>query len=240
MSRNWEREILSEVLFSEGQLGRHELLAFLQSKKGQEAWTTEDERKVYVAFKESSPSKDTKNIVEAILAFEAMAKLLHDAFHQVLSKVEQGSLVKTKQLLSLTAVSLAAREVGGRYQEVLETMSGAGMEAERLRIEGSFAEFGSLDGDAEVFLDAMIHHHQDVQKSKGRNGKQAWIRRSEDDRWYADVLGVGTSRGRDQRVRSPVSHSPPHVVPPNPGSCLRLKRLNGGDFPPGQGKPWGA
>ena len=35
----------------------------------------------------------------------------------------------------------------------------------------------------------MIHHHQDVQKSKGRNGKQAWIRRSEDDRWYADVLG---------------------------------------------------
>ena len=188
MSRR-EREILSEVLFSEGQLGRHELLAFLQSKKGQEAWTTEDERRVYVAFKESSPSKDTKNIVEAILAFEAMAKLLHDAFHQVLSKVEQGSLVKTKQLLSLTAVSLAAREVGGRYQEVLETMSGAGMEAERLRIEGSFAEFGSLDGDAEVFLDAMIHHHQDVQKSKGRNGKQAWIRRSEDDRWYADVLG---------------------------------------------------
>ena len=67
-------------------------------------------------------------------------------------------------------------------------MSGAGMEAERLRIEGSFAEF-ELDGDAEVFLDAMIHHHQDVQKSKGRNGKQAWIRRSEDDRWYADVLG---------------------------------------------------
>ena len=35
----------------------------------------------------------------------------------------------------------------------------------------------------------MIRYHQDVQKSKGRNGKQAWIRRSEDDRWYADVLG---------------------------------------------------
>ena len=52
-----------------------------------------------------------------------------------------------------------------------------------------FDALGTGTAKARAFLDAMIHHHQDVQKSKGRNGKQAWIRRSENDRWYADVLG---------------------------------------------------
>ncbi len=184
-----EQEILSDALFSEGQFGRHELLSFLKSKAGQAKWAGENEREVYEAFSKTSLSQETKNIVEAILAFEAMAKLLHDAFHQVLSHVEQGAQLKTEKLCSLPAVSLAADKMGDRYQRVLESMSLAGMEAERQRVEGSFAGFGSLYGNAEAFLDAMIHHHQDVQKSKGRNGKQAWIRRSEDDRWYADVLG---------------------------------------------------
>ena len=184
-----EQEIIGDALFSEGQLGRHELLSFLKSKEGQEAWVGENELKVYKTFLKSSASEETKNMVKAISAFEAMAKLLHDAFHQVLSHVEQGAQLKTEKLCSLPAVILAADKVGDRYQKVLETMSNAGMEAERQRVEGSFAEFGNLYGNVEAFLDAMIHHHQDVQKSKGRHGKQAWMRRSEDDRWYADVLG---------------------------------------------------
>ena len=188
-----EQKIIRDALFSEGQLGRHELLSFLKSKEGQKAWVGENEIKVYKTFLKSSASDETENAVKAILAFEAMAKLLHDAFHQVLSHVEQGAQVKTEKLCSLTAVIVAADKVGERYQRVLETMSLAGMEAERQKVEGSFAEFGGLHGTgtakARAFLDAMIHHHQDVQKSKGRNGKQAWIRRSEDDRWYADVLG---------------------------------------------------
>lgn len=188
-----EQEIIGDALFSAEKLGRHELLSFLKSKEGQAKWAGENEREVYKAFSNTSLSQETKKIVEAILAFEAMAKLLHDAFHQVLSHVEQGAQVKTEKLCSLTAVIVAADEVWDRYQRVLETMSLAGMEAERQKVEGSFAEFGGLPGTgtakARAFLDAMIHHHQDVQKSKGRNGKQAWIRRSEDDRWYADVLG---------------------------------------------------
>lgn len=188
-----EQEIIGDALFSEGQFGRQELLSFLKSKEGQEAWAGENELKVYKTFLKSSASEETKNIVQAILAFEAMAKLLHDAFHQVLLHVEQGAQVKTEKLCSLPAVIVAADKVGDRYQRVLEAMSNAGMEAERQRVEGSFAEFGGLHGTgtakARAFLDAIIHHHQDVQKSKGRNGKQAWIRRSEDDRWYADILG---------------------------------------------------
>ena len=188
-----EQEIIGDALFSEEHLGRHELLSFLKSKEGQAKCAGENEREVYKAFSNTSLSQETKNIVEAILAFEAMAKLLHDAFHQVLSHVEQGAQVKTEKLCSLTAVIVAADKVWDRYQRVLETMSLAGMEAERQKVEGSFAEFGGLPGTgtakARAFLDAMIHHHQDVQKSKGRNGKKAWIRRSEDDRWYADVLG---------------------------------------------------
>lgn len=188
-----EQEIIGDALFSEGQFGRHELLSFLKSKEGQAKWAGENEREVYEAFSKTSLSQETRNIVEAILAFEAMAKLLHDAFHQVLSHVEQGAQVKTEKLCSLPAVILAADKVGDSCQTVLEAMSLAGMEAERQRVKGSFAEFGGLHGNrnakAKAFLDAMIHHHQDVQKSKGRNGKQAWIRRSEDDRWYADVLG---------------------------------------------------
>ena len=188
-----EQEILGDALFSEEQLGRHELLSFLKSKEAQKAWVGESEIKVYKTFLKSSASDETKNMVKAILAFEAMAKLLHDSFHQVLSHVEQGAQVKTEKLCSLTAVIVAADTVGDRYQSVLETMSLAGLEAERQKVEGSFAEFGGLHGTgtakARAFLDAMIRHHHDVQKSKGRNGKQAWIRRSEDDRWYADVLG---------------------------------------------------
>ena len=118
-----EQKIIGDALFSEGQLGRHELLSFLKSKEGREAWTGENELTVYQAFLRSSASEETKNIVEAILAFEAMAKLLNDAFHQVLSHVEQGAQVKTEKLCSLPAVILAAEKVGDSCQRVLEVMS---------------------------------------------------------------------------------------------------------------------
>ena len=42
---------------------------------------------------------------------------------------------------------VAADKVGDSFQRVLEAMSIAGMEAERQRVEGSFAEFGGLHGN---------------------------------------------------------------------------------------------
>ena len=86
----------------------------------------------------------------------------------------------------------------------------------------------------------MIHHHHDVQKSKGRNGKQAWIRRSEDDRWYADVLGrseqvdVETTRSFTSTAFAPSCRSS------KPWVMSQAKALNGGGRPLGRGKPWGA
>ena len=39
-----EQEIIGDALFSEEQLGRHELLSFLKSKEGQANWAGENER----------------------------------------------------------------------------------------------------------------------------------------------------------------------------------------------------
>ena len=140
-----------------------------------------------------------EGIVEAILKFEAMAS--SSTTPSSGSPNKQGAQGKRKSSF-VDCCIVAADKVGDRYQRVLETMSLAGIEAERQKVEGScgvwFARHRHRQGRG--FLDAMIHHHQDVQKSKGRNGKQAWIDDGKRSLVRRRPWPLGTSRRRDQRV----------------------------------------
>ena len=105
-----EQDILSQALLSEEHPHRLALLGFLRTD-GAEAWvSTSNERLVYTAL-ESQADAETAALIRAILNYEHLSRLLHDAFHSLLAVLEQGGRVKTSALVSFPAVQRAWRSV---------------------------------------------------------------------------------------------------------------------------------
>ena len=183
-----EQNILSQALLSEEHPHRLALLDFLRMN-GAEAWvSTSNERLVYTEL-ESQADAETAALIRAILNYEHLSRLLHDAFHSLLAVLEQGGRVKTSALVSLPAVQRAWRSVPAALHQALNACHEAGVEPERQRLEKGFREFTKGFDTVEAFVNELHRHHLDIQRSKGRNGKQPWVRVSDDGHWVADIRG---------------------------------------------------
>lgn len=183
-----EQMILSRALFSAEHQHRKAMLDFL-GKDGADVWTkTSNERLIYNEL-ESKTDGDTAALIRAILNYEFLSRLLHDAFHSLLAVLEQGGRVQTSALLSLPAVKRAWNSVPAALNQALNAFREAGLEPERQRLEKGFHDFTKVFSSVEGFVQELHRHHLNIQRSKGRNGKQPWIRVSDDGHWVADIRG---------------------------------------------------
>jgi hypothetical protein len=187
-----EKSLLFDALHSDEHPQRKQLLEFLAQKGGGIWRSRKKEREVYEAFAHVA-SDETSRLVHSILAYELFSRVLTDAFDSVLRVLEQGGLIRTEGLAALPAVVRASLELPSLYRRVMVTMAATELQSEMARVERAFGAFGQPSGSVADFMGTMQAHHLTIQKSKGQQGKQPWMRQTEDGRWVADIFGRSES-----------------------------------------------
>ena len=227
-----EQDILSQALLCEEHPHRLALLDFLRTD-GAEAWvSTSNERLVYTAL-ESQADAETAALIRAILNYEHLSRLLHDAFHSLLAVLEQGGRVKTSALVSFPAVQ-RAWSVPAALHQALNAFHEAGVEPERQRLEKGFREFTKGFDTVEAFINELHRHHLDIQRAqKAETGSNPGFGFPMTSIGWR-ISGAGRKHLRLTVLISFISTGAHAAVQflENAGPCRRLKRWSRGGLRP--------
>lgn len=174
-----ERSLLRKAMLAQTAGGREELLRFLCSPEGQEAYQRNGERGFYKAL-QARASAILKPQVTAILFYEQFARLCQDAFDDALVAMTRsvGVPVTPSQLAGLATVKKAAKEAPGLFRDVLEALSALGLAS---RFSEGFARLGER-GSAADWAERLLAHHMANQERKLPDGKSPWFERYDDGR----------------------------------------------------------
>jgi hypothetical protein len=178
-----EAEVICRALLNPGSGFRSEVLSHLISADGQKLWQAErakpngpSERRFHEAlFSVASP--ELKSLLSAIDIYERFARLLQDAFDDVLFELSKSQTrVKPSELAQLDSVKKASQEVPECFVEVAERLTPFG---EAIRFHNSFSSLAER-GSTLDWLNALLEHHCQVQRSKPPAGKAPWFDRFDD------------------------------------------------------------
>lgn len=178
MGKN-ERAQLRKTMLAPTAGGREEVLRFLCSPEGQDAYLHNGDRGFYEAL-QARVSSSLKPQMAAILLYEQFARLCQDAFDDALVEMTRSASVPVtpKQLAGLAAVKKAAKEAPRLFQDVLEALNALGL---ALRFSEGFARLGDR-GSAADWAERLLAHHMANQQRKFPDGKSPWFERYDDGR----------------------------------------------------------
>lgn len=173
---------------------RQQVLDFLISDAGQEAWDPEtgDERRFHEALR---PHADTSVgvLLDAIFAYERFARLLQDAFDDCLYWLSSGyGRLAPEALIEAPCVQRAVEEVREAYERAAEQL---GHLNEAGRFTQAFSAVADA-GNASDWVAALLDHHYRNQAKKPPDGKNPWF-----DRFDDGSVAVRAAYGRDKGGR---------------------------------------
>lgn len=160
---------------------RGEYAALLVTDDGQSAWQAAGGSEAhYHDWLEPNASLPMQQLLEAVRAYERLARLLTDAFNEARWRMtEARAPVDGGWLAQGPAMLEAASHGTAAFADAVHEL-GEVDPALRLRAEKSFAWVGEPQ-DARGFAEQLFEHHARVQGGKPPNGKRAWV----------DVFGDG-------------------------------------------------
>ncbi len=176
-----ENEALWSALTDSDPL-RGEYARMLVSPEGRDKWVQlEGSEAGYHQWLLDQCSPSMRQLLQTILAYERMARLLMDAFDEMRSHMtEARQPVDIRQLESGDALRYAFDKFRSSYSEVLKEL--AEIDANlRMRAERSFVNLAEA-ASPEAFAEGLLDHHAHTQKRKPPNGKRAWFDRFGDGR----------------------------------------------------------
>ena len=148
-----------------------ELINFLISKEGQQSIATGSEKAVHTLLLKSSVSN--KQQLLAIQAYEKIARLLYNAFYEMLQSMQRNqSKGNISQLSLLTHVQKACKELPAAFAEadlLLEPFTD-----ETVLFLNNFKQLRE-SFKASDWIKLLFEHHSKVQKNKPPNGKASWV-----------------------------------------------------------------
>jgi hypothetical protein len=174
-----EARVIAQGLLRPGSGHRREVLRFLVGDTGHQLWDEEDnrsERKFHAALGEVA-SPDLKELLQAIDAYERFARLLQDAFDDVLVQLSRHQIrIPPVELARSRGVRQAAKTIPDIFTQVAEGLSPFG---EAVRFQESFSSLAEQVSDVD-WLEQLLEHHRRVQREKPPAGKASWFDRFED------------------------------------------------------------
>jgi hypothetical protein len=176
-----ERTLLARLLM-EGETGfRNDVLKCLVSPLGQKACDAEvsiNERPFHAVLA-SCATADLKELLGAISAYEAFARTLLDAFQACLYTLSQTTQpIGLEKLSKLPAVHDGKANTADHFRAAQDAMAPLGL-APRLTMFANLAAPMSA-GD---WAEALMNHHNQVQRDKPPRGKAPWVIRYDDGRF---------------------------------------------------------
>ena len=174
-----ELRLLREAILDETAGFRAEVMRFLVSDTGSEAWLTDDpdsqpsERRFHRELRKvASPS--LIELLDAISSYERFCRLLQDAFDDCRFKMSSPQRpYRSAELADLDGVTRAAREVPEIFLEVSDRLSPFDQSKRFITSFQSLAERGS----SHDWVERLFEHHLRIQRDKPPAGKAPWFDR---------------------------------------------------------------
>lgn len=189
-----EAEFIYTELVNDRKGFRREVIEFLISPKGRQAWeATGSEREFHQALR-TVASQELRQLIDAIDAYEGFSRLCHDAFQDCLREmtIQGGKKTSLDALSALPSVKRAGQRVPERFGEVMERLEPVG---EAVRFGETFASLAERGGNGE-WAERLIEHHHKTQKQKEKNH---WFERFDGSfiirpNYRTDEPGTGDAR----------------------------------------------
>lgn len=167
-----EAALLFNRLLESDTPSRSEVIKFITSTDGRDAFKEGSEKDFHTALLNSA-SDSTKELLLAIQAYEHVARLLYNAFYEMLHWMSSNqNKANIMQLASLSYVYKAYNDIKGAIVKVERFLEPFIEESQLFNL--NFRLFQGVSNPAELVV-ALIEHHTKVQKHKPPNGKAAWI-----------------------------------------------------------------
>lgn len=172
-----ERSILTRMLSSSADTNRNEVLRFLVSDEGQNAFNKSRSEKIFHQALFPGSTEKTKRLLEAIHSYETFCRLLQDAFDDCLvAMTNKRARVYPKELSELVGCAAAIKKVPEIFDEVADRVGDHG---QLDRFLSNFNIFGAK-WDTVEWSNHLLDHHITVQRNKPPNGKNPWFERFDD------------------------------------------------------------
>lgn len=188
-----EGSIIKKALLHADKGYREPVIRFLVSTEGRNLWQKEPSEKLFHSALLSKSDAGLRNLLRAIMKYEAFARLLQDAFDDCLYRMSM-TRAKTsiKEFTPLPGVIQAAEEIPEVFAELIEILAPFG---ETARFEGTFSDVAEKV-PVVSWVESLLQHHRRVQRGKPPNGKAPWFERFDDGSYMIRPGYVRSSGGR--------------------------------------------
>jgi|TARA_B100001971_G_scaffold112019_1_gene103083 hypothetical protein len=171
-----EAKLIYAAMRSENRPLRSEIVNFLLSEAGQNAWKNERSERIYMAKLKDEANTELSQLIDVINAYERFARYFQDAFNCCLHQMSASGKATYSELADLEGVIKACNEIPFLFSDIEQGLSQHNMQHDFLRL---FSEFQQKMTPSEWVM-RMWQHHCKIQKSKGRFGKSNWFERYDD------------------------------------------------------------
>ena len=189
-----ELEVLRKALRGNEGGHRQQILDFLASDQGQQAWNpnAEDECAFHEALRPHA-NDSLQQLLQGISSYEEFARLLQNAFEECLYKLNDSCKpLKPGELTEETgAIKCAFTKIPNTYKEAAQYLEPLN---ERGRFEQTFSALANVDNQKH-WLEALFNHHYQTQSRKPPAGKNPWL-----DRFDDGSFAVRAAYSRDKSV----------------------------------------
>ncbi|HEX3684957.1 MAG TPA: hypothetical protein VHU83_20645 [Bryobacteraceae bacterium] len=176
-----ERTLIARLLM-EGETGfRKDVLKCLVSPLGRKAWDPEESlnERPFHSVLASCGTADLKELLSAITAYEALARTLSDAFQACLYTLSQATQpISLEKFSKLIAVKDAKANTADQFRAAQDALAPLGLAPRLTMFAGLAAPMSTAD-----WAEALMNHHNQVQRDKPPRGKAPWVIRYDDGRF---------------------------------------------------------
>ncbi|MCO4753310.1 MAG: hypothetical protein KC478_02455 [Bacteriovoracaceae bacterium] len=171
-----EANLIWDKLNQDNETFRSTTLNYLIGKEGSSLWKKNNsERAFLTSLRKKSISNEQALLIDAINAYEGLAKICYDSFYSILYALHNIRIITKKDALKFSEIEFGAKNVSKAYEKALEKINL--LDDLHISLE-NFQKFQKVK-TSKGMLEAILDHHDSVQSLKGEFGKAKWIKDDE-------------------------------------------------------------
>ena len=188
-----EGSLIKDIFFSDKESSRCQVLKFLTSKKGVNAWETTNSEKEFHEALSSFVDNNTRLLLEAIKLYELFSRLLQDAFDDCLAAMtNKRAKISSNELAETKGCQAACHKIPILFPEVADLLENF---HQSTGFHDSFASLSQSLSPSSWTI-ALLQHHIKVQRQKAPHGKNPWFERFDDGAYIIRPAYKRTEGGR--------------------------------------------
>ena len=173
-----EGKVLLEGFLSDKHSLRKEVINYLLTSEGQLTWNINNSEREFHESLYKNGSGEMKDILSTIQLYEQFARLLQNAFDESLYIMSGARHVYINDLSRQDHITKASTELPGLFRLVSNKLSSLDLS---FQFERSFGLFNEVMKPT-AWIEILIEHHNNIQRTKSRIGKSPWFERTDNGR----------------------------------------------------------